>query len=1326
MASDNPASTWSKGNATFVFGDIQGYTALIDEIGEEAVAPFKSRLFEAVVRAVEACGGRLSQRHLEGDGFLAMFGYPTRREDDPIRAVQCAIDVQGLAVELANEFEGQLGFSPGLRVGVMTGSFVIEDRGGSEDFTGAAVNVAARLQTQAAPGTVLVGDRTQRLVGHRFSFAPVEQYSVRGFAEDIGASIVLGATTSRAITYSSSSFVGRESELGDLASLWAEARLGHATSVRVLGEAGTGKSRLVHEFVGRAAERHDALVAMGSVPSFGAPPYEPLRQIILECFQVGRVERSTLPGKAQLAVETLLTQSPSPSRPRRRELSDAFATFIEHWLGESAGVIVIDDAQWCDEDSIRVLRHLVRSHEHLQLLLIVIERSRPGRRRHLGSSQLVVGGLNDADVDAMMDQLLPLHWRENERVRQLLASKAERNPYYLEQVAELLTELPAADLDDTDALLDEVPDTIEQIVLARLDEFDDRSRAIAQQAAVVGRRFADELLAAVSRTSITAALRRLEGGNLVRAWETHAERPGHEFTSALTWHTIYTSLLNQQRSELHLKAAECIEQMYPNALDQHVEALAAHYELGGDEERAVDFHLRAQRKSEAVNASADARQRGRRSAALAGLSSVWRIDDRSRWRRAYAYGLQLIVGLAAIAPLFLWLSSRRPPTGDRTLGLPSNLYDLSVSGLSLPIVLGLVPSFCAMMAFINLRAPSYLRGRPHWRRIASDMLAASALLAIALLLAWSGFYLAVRLGFGGSTAETYTASMVSRVIRDDYGRPLLWLVGGCLTFGCLLVAWLNRQARSWRVYLGYRTQQGRSTDQLGGERPLLLRLGSICLVASLLSLVALVVQFLPVGGLGTDQHTRSTVMLAVLAVALGAVGIVLVAISNDARSPMTFWHRTVNGMRSLPWLPRALQRPRGLGLGVPLALAVALALVCTGVFRATVIQSFKAQDSPMTLDQSDQLVSLLPESPQAYLARAFARMTTEDPRLLELAIDDLDTSLRLDERFSAANAMLVLAHLERGEITEALIDAEQLVEKEPDHPMAYSLRSLARAVNGNMEGSLEDQAKILDFDSAKAQWDGLTVLCSAKAARGQFAAALSDCLAAVEANDYLVSRDSGFRGELVSAFRSAGRGSEAAAFLTNYGLTSEEIAAALAPLGRDDYPGNTWSNVSVVQRPDGPLYEATELREQARSHGVSDGYAVMFNSIADQGGGQPGAVVQFVTYLDTMSGAMRAYDFHADSQSYISYRSSGSFPGIVTPELEVKVIETAELDLDDQSSRTVYEVTSTYGTRIEDVVVIRRDAVVTLYLATSDVEPQSSALDVAALGQARLAKWMSD
>jgi ABC-type oligopeptide transport system substrate-binding subunit/class 3 adenylate cyclase len=626
---------------TAMFADLVGSTALAERLGAEDAKVIVNDAVARVIGAVEAFGGTV--KDLAGDGVLALFGAPTAHEDDPERAVRSALrvvdEISGYATEVERAF-GHEGF--GVRVGVDTGPVVVGALGAGSRVEyaalGDAVNIAARLQTSAEPGTVLVGEETYRRVAPVFAWSDAHRLDLKGKAEPVTAyradGVLAAPGHARELTAEQVRLVGRERELALAVDVADAALAGSGGILYLTGEPGIGKTRLIAELRAHVeqapSDQRRALWIEGRCVSYGeSMPYWPFRDLLRSWLGVLADEpelrvrvalRRTLDGLFGARVlevypylGAMLGLSLEPeARDRMAELSPealqyrTFAVIRELLarLAEDGPVfVVLEDLHWADATSLQLLERLLEDTQTSALLLVLSTRPErdhaswrvkesaarelPHRTREVGLEALS----GDADRE-LLHALVGVGTLPPEMERRIL-EPAEGNPFFLEELVRSLVDGGALAREGEGWRFDhevdvEVPPTVEKVILARIDRLQPDAHEALMAASVLGREFGLPLLEAVSGGDgdVGRSLLELQRLDLVRESRRWPE-PEYRFKHALIQEAAYRTLVAEQRTALHRKAAGWLEQAYAGREDEVAGLLAHHWLAAEDEDKAV-------------------------------------------------------------------------------------------------------------------------------------------------------------------------------------------------------------------------------------------------------------------------------------------------------------------------------------------------------------------------------------------------------------------------------------------------------------------------------------------------------------------------------------------------------------------------------------------------------------------------------------------------------------------------------------------------------------------------------------------------------------------
>jgi class 3 adenylate cyclase len=510
---------------TILFTDIVGSTSLAEKLDPEEWKEIVLAAHQRVSQAVYKYEGTIAQ--LLGDGVLAFFGAPVTHEDDPVRAVRAALDIQEAIVKYAQELKGYIDNFQ-MRIGVNSGTVVVGSIGSDLHMEylaiGDAVNLAARLQSAARPGKVLISESTARHVRAAFDLECLGEIRLKGKAEAV---ISYEVTQSKAAPESLRGFkelysplVGRSGELGGLREVLESLLKGHGQIASIIGEAGIGKSRLAEEarreFTGRPQGLHwieGRALSYGSTLSFwtinqllysdlGLSDGDPevrvraaLKRRLKELF--AEKDRELLPYLARLLGVTLEDGqaekvSMLDGETLRRQTLVCLCRYFQRLAERQPTVLVFEDLHWADPSSLEALQELLAVTDRAPLMLLLLFRL---EREH-GSWQVKVKAETDYAHRYTEFQLKPLSPDDQLRlvdnllaiadlpgqVREVILEHSEGNPFYLEEIVRSLIDQGAIrrtgeKWQATRELTDiSIPETLEGVLLSRIDRLQEDVR----------------------------------------------------------------------------------------------------------------------------------------------------------------------------------------------------------------------------------------------------------------------------------------------------------------------------------------------------------------------------------------------------------------------------------------------------------------------------------------------------------------------------------------------------------------------------------------------------------------------------------------------------------------------------------------------------------------------------------------------------------------------------------------------------------------------------------------------------------------------------------
>src|ERR671919_2348168 len=490
---------------TVLFADLVGFSTLAEHMDPEELRALMNETFKELTATIEEREGLVEK--FIGDAVVAIFGAPVAHEDDPERAVHSALAMREVLERRSRSLPSKLQIRIGINSGLVVSGGVGD--GSQTGVMGDAVNVAARLQQGAAPGQIVVSHSVWRRVDQKFEAELVGLLEVKGREGQVEAYRITGAAADP--SRRRSPFVGRQDETALLDLLWSSATKGNTHIVSLVGEPGVGKSRFVEEFP-RRKDAIDLRITCGSERAFG--PFLDLVEVILGGLPrdvedlKGRAAKLGVDEETALLLGALLGLAGAPSAPRMGDDQQKRQVFTGVWhfllasMRDRPAFIVLEDVHWSDRSSLELLGFLLERFSGIPLLLLLAYR--PGfddvERTALRSSHTAIRlePLSREDSIALVKGFLAATEIPSD-LEEVVASRTEGNPFFIEELLQSLTELGSLAVVDGKALLSDadlhVPDTIEGTVMARVDRLGSSERAVLQHASVIGLTFTSGLLA---------------------------------------------------------------------------------------------------------------------------------------------------------------------------------------------------------------------------------------------------------------------------------------------------------------------------------------------------------------------------------------------------------------------------------------------------------------------------------------------------------------------------------------------------------------------------------------------------------------------------------------------------------------------------------------------------------------------------------------------------------------------------------------------------------------------------------------------------------------
>jgi DNA-binding SARP family transcriptional activator len=607
---------------TVLFADIVGSTALGERLEPDEAKVLVGECVTMMSRAVDEYGGTVQA--YQGDGICAYFGVPTAHEDDPERAARTALRILEVVAGYARDIEAAWGISGfAVRVGINSGPAAVGLVGSAEPQAvalGDATNVAARLQSAAEPGTILVGRVTARRLEHRFELSDIVEISVKGREEPVRAARLVRAKE-REPRVATTPAIGRDRELELLDGMLADLAAGRGRIVLITGAPGIGKTRLLTDLARAAGD--DVTWLEGGCHSYGGLPAWPFVEILLGWLGADIAEPEiAIRTKARAGLTSLFADDADRMLGSLAELlrirlaggatletssDEAFVRWLERLAATRPVIVAIEDTQWADAGTRQLGEQVLELTDRAPVGLVLTEEPIPGSegarlRLHAHAqfghrtSELALRPLADADAEAVLTAMVGDEL--DAATRAGLIREAEGNPLYLEELAraylEGVLEPRGRTWTVTIGLHELLPPSLENLLVARIDRQADEPRRLAQIAAAIGRTFPVSVLERVAGETTDDALRALLRAEIVREVSRYPELEC-TFTHGLLREAALSTLTSTRKRALYTDIAAAFESLYADALEEHLERLAHYHAQAGNLPQALEYAERARR-----------------------------------------------------------------------------------------------------------------------------------------------------------------------------------------------------------------------------------------------------------------------------------------------------------------------------------------------------------------------------------------------------------------------------------------------------------------------------------------------------------------------------------------------------------------------------------------------------------------------------------------------------------------------------------------------------------------------------------------------------------
>ena len=608
---------------TILFADVVGYTTIAEKLDPEEVHHIMDGLFKLLMEHIISYGGTIAQ--FMGDGVMALFGAPIAHEDHAQRACHAALSIQKGVMNYGGILEREYGVEFRIRVGINSGLVVAGVIGDDlhMDYTalGDTANLASRLQCLAAPGSILVSQKTHKLAKDYFDFQPRGTAKVKGMEKVVETYDLVRAREQEtrmrvAVARGLSKFVGREQEIATLKRVFEKVESGSGQIVGLVGEAGVGKSRLLFEFRNLLRNR-DITYLEGECLHYGSSmAYRPILDILRSYFTIKEGQQEALVKQAiddrlkdlpgdltyvlpplhelfSLSVKDDLYATLDPQQKRQRIL-EAIRDILLRESQRKTLVVAVENLLWIDNTSEGFLNYLIGWLANARALLILLYRPEylPGWKQKSYYNGIALNRLAPAAGPKLIRSLLKGGDVAPE-VLDLIMARAGGNPLFIEELTNTLVENGHIRKAGGSFVLSKglseihVPDTVQGIIAARIDRLPENLKRLLQVASVLGKEFAFPILDRITDSIQDTKSRLFELQELEFIYEKRLfPELVYVFKHDLVQEVAYSGLLFRHRRRIHEAAGVAIETLYAERIGEFYELLAYHYSKSDNTEKA--------------------------------------------------------------------------------------------------------------------------------------------------------------------------------------------------------------------------------------------------------------------------------------------------------------------------------------------------------------------------------------------------------------------------------------------------------------------------------------------------------------------------------------------------------------------------------------------------------------------------------------------------------------------------------------------------------------------------------------------------------------------
>jgi class 3 adenylate cyclase/tetratricopeptide (TPR) repeat protein/ribosomal protein L40E len=629
-----PPSEGERKYVTVLFSDMSGYTAMTEKLDPEEVKEIVGKIFGEISKAVSKYEGFIEK--FIGDAVMALFGVPKSHEDDPVRAIKVAREIHEIVSFISPKYEKRIGKPLAMHTGIYTGLVVTGDvnlEKGTHGVLGDTINMASRFSGLAKPGEIVISPDTYHQAEGYFTCEPLEPTTIKGKTEPVRPYKVLSSreepTKTHRLSGMRAELIGRKVEMAQLQEAVKNLKHGKGSIFSIMGDAGTGKSRLIEEYRAILSSQNIQWREGHCYTYAQNIPYFPLIDLLSRAWQIEEGDSSeTVRKKVESGIKYLLGHEEeiipyigtlySLSYPEiggispeiwKSKLQAGVQLILSALTRRGPTVVCLEDLQWADTSSLELLRFILKDF-HLPAVIICAYRppfslftSHEITSMSKVYREIKIQDLSTSEAQTMVESLLKAETIPSDLGR-FIQTRVEGNPFYIEESINALIESETLVRDGSGWKLTKqisetvIPPTIQGIITARLDRLEREMKRVLQEASVIGRVFLYEILKRITdlKDVVDKTLYGLERIDFIRA---RTLQPDLEyiFKHALIQEVVYNGLLKKERQSLHERIGHVMEQLFPDRLPEFYETLAFHFKQGYSLLKAVDYLVKSGEKS---------------------------------------------------------------------------------------------------------------------------------------------------------------------------------------------------------------------------------------------------------------------------------------------------------------------------------------------------------------------------------------------------------------------------------------------------------------------------------------------------------------------------------------------------------------------------------------------------------------------------------------------------------------------------------------------------------------------------------------------------------